>query len=217
MGRRSSAPLPVALRELVGLGENIRLARLRRGLTAGLVAERAGMARDTLRALELGDPGVSLGSLANVLHALGLSSSLSVLAADDVLGRKLQDAQLEERVRPARPRTKKPPRDTVDLASFVGNDLDRLRGQRALVWVASRDWIQTFVPGAPPRERAPEALRVGDEVVITDVLSASEPVFLLVEPVVAVDVAVDGDRGASQRVVMLGDLRIRRPQEELAP
>ena len=217
MGRRSSAPLPVALRELVGLGENIRLARLRRGLTAGLVAERAGMARDTLRALEQGDPGVSLGSLANVLQALGLSSSLSVLAADDVLGRKLQDAQLEERVRPARPRTKKPPRDTVDLASFVGNDLDRLRGQRALVWVASRDWIQTFVPGAPPRERAPEALRVGDEVVITDVLSASEPVFLLVEPVVAVDVAVDGDRGASQRVVMLGDLRIRRPQEELAP
>lgn len=217
MGRRSSAPLPVAQRELVGLGENIRLARLRRGLTAGLVAERAGMARDTLRALEQGDPGVSLGSLANVLQALGLSSSLSVLAADDVLGRKLQDAQLEERIRPARPRTKKPPRDTVDLASFVGNDLDRLRGQRALVWVASRDWIQTFVPGAPPRERAPEALRVGDEVVITDVLSASEPVFLLVEPVVDVDVAVDGDRGASQRVVMLGDLRIRRPQEELAP
>ena len=41
---------------------------------------------------------------------------------------------------------------------------DDLRGQRALVWVASRDWIQTFVPGAPPRERAPEALRVGDEV-----------------------------------------------------
>ena len=41
--------------------------------------------------------------------------------------------------------------------------------------------------------------------------------FLQVEPVVDVAVAVDGDRGASQRVVMLGDLRIRRPQEELAP
>jgi transcriptional regulator with XRE-family HTH domain len=217
MGRRTSAPFPVVHGALVGLGQNIRLARLRRGLTAALVAERAGMARDTLRALEQGDPGVSLGSLANVLHALGLSSSLSVLAADDVLGRKLQDAQLEESIRPARPRTKKPPRDTVDLASVVGNDLDRLRGQRALVWVASRDWVQTFLPGAPPRERAPEALRVGDEVVITDVLSASEPVFLLVERAVDVDNAARHDQAGRQRVVMLGDLRIRRPQEELAP
>lgn len=197
MVRKTSPTHPVVQRELVTLGENIRLARLRRGLSAELVAERAGMARDTLRALERGDAGVSLGSLANVLHALGLSKGLSAMAADDELGRKLQDAQLERTVRPSRPRTKKPPADTVDLATFVGMELERACGP-ALVWVASSDWIQTFMPGPPPRDRAPEALRVGDRVIVKEVVSASEPVLLLV------------GTDAGDRVVMLGDLRTWR-------
>jgi transcriptional regulator with XRE-family HTH domain len=194
MGRRSSPPLPIVQRELAALGENIRLARLRRGLSAGLVAERAGMARDTLRAVEQGDAGVSLGSVANVLQALGLAKGLSALAADDELGRKLQDARLDARVRPSRPRAKKPPKGTVDLATVVGVDLDRAIGP-ALVWVAGSDWIQTFLPGAPPRERAPEALRVGDRVTVKAVLSSGDPVFVLV------------DSAAGERVVMLADLR----------
>jgi transcriptional regulator with XRE-family HTH domain len=181
-------------RELTALGGNVRLARLRRGLSAELVAERAGMARDTLRAVEQGDAGVSLGSLANVLQVLGLAKNLSTLAADDELGRKLQDARLEGRARPSRPRTKKPPKGTVDLATRVGVDLGRAIGP-ALVWVAGSDWIQTLMPGAPPRERAPEALRVGDRVTVKAVLSMGEPVFVLV------------DSDAGERVVMLGDLR----------
>jgi len=181
-------------RDLTALGENVRLARLRRGLSAELVAERAGMARDTLRAVEQGDAGVSLGSLANVLQALGLAKNLSALAADDELGRKLQDARLEARTRPSRPRTKKPPKGTVDLATVVGGDLERAIGP-ALVWGAGSDWIQTFMPGAPPRERAPEALRVGDRVMVKALLSTGEPVFVLV------------DSDAGERVVMLADLR----------
>ena len=86
---------PGALRALRRLGENIRLARKRRGLTATLVAERAGMSRPTLRALEHGEPTVTLASLANVLHCLGLEAGLAELAADDDLGRHLQDALLE--------------------------------------------------------------------------------------------------------------------------
>lgn len=63
------------------------------------------------------------------------------------------------------------------------------------MWVAGSDWVQTFMPGAPPRERAPEALRVGDRVTVKAVLSTGEPVLVLV------------DSDAGERVVMLGDLR----------
>lgn len=91
-------------RVLSELGENIRLARLRRGFSMELVAARAGMSRATLSAVERGEPGVTLGSYANVLHSLGLHEDLALVARDDELGRKLQDAELPMRRRaPKRP------------------------------------------------------------------------------------------------------------------
>ncbi|HEX9619010.1 MAG TPA: helix-turn-helix transcriptional regulator [Polyangiaceae bacterium] len=99
MPRKSASPHPAVRRLLRGLGENIRLARLRRGFSMELVAERAGMSRPTLRAVESGEPGVTLGSYANVLHGLGLSEDLALVARDDELGRKLQDAELPTRRR----------------------------------------------------------------------------------------------------------------------
>ncbi|WP_052546265.1 helix-turn-helix domain-containing protein [Enhygromyxa salina] len=102
MARKSNPPLPAVRRLLVGLGENIRLARLRRRLSASLVAERAGMSRTTLAAIERGEPSATLGSYANVLHVLGLHGDLALLARDDELGRKLQDAGLPTRGRPRR-------------------------------------------------------------------------------------------------------------------
>lgn len=79
---------------LAETGENIKLARLRRKLSAEQVAERANITRVTLLKIEKGSGGVSVSSYAQVLFVLGLEKDLLKLAGDDPLGRKLQDAQL---------------------------------------------------------------------------------------------------------------------------
>ena len=81
-------------RILSELGENIKLARLRRKLSSVQVAERAGISRPTLSAIEKGKPNVSIGLYAQVLFVLRLVDDLSNVASDDELGRKLQDAKL---------------------------------------------------------------------------------------------------------------------------
>jgi DNA-binding XRE family transcriptional regulator len=81
--------------QLLGqMGENIKLARKRRKLTAVQVSERAGIARSTLYLIEKGDASVSLGAYFNVLRVLGLQNDFLKLAADDEFGRKLQDLEL---------------------------------------------------------------------------------------------------------------------------
>ncbi len=94
MARRTHLQHPAVQRLLSGLGGNIRRARLRRGFSMALVSERAGMSRTTLRSIEQGKPGVTLGAYANALYSLGLHQDLALLARDDELGRKLQDAGL---------------------------------------------------------------------------------------------------------------------------
>lgn len=88
------ALLPKHERLLHELGENLRMARLRRNLPSEQVAERAGIARNTLIKIENGDEGVAIGSYLRVLIVLGLEDDLRAVAQDDVLGRKLQDAGL---------------------------------------------------------------------------------------------------------------------------
>lgn len=86
--------LPSVKKVLVTFGENIKLARLRRKLSAEQVAERTGISRKTLWAVETGSPGVAIGTYAKVLFVLGLEKDLLKVAEDDTLGRKLQDAGL---------------------------------------------------------------------------------------------------------------------------
>lgn len=77
------------------MGEQIKLARLRRGISATLAAERAGISRSTLWNVEKGNSSVSMGVYAAVLHAInGMDKDLLLIAKDDELGRKLQDIEL---------------------------------------------------------------------------------------------------------------------------
>jgi transcriptional regulator with XRE-family HTH domain len=85
---------PKSQRILSELGENMRLARLRRKLSSAQVAQRAGIGRSTLVKIEQGHAGVGIGNIVNVLRVLGLEQDLLLLAKDDELGRKLQDANL---------------------------------------------------------------------------------------------------------------------------
>jgi len=95
--------LPTNAKLLKELGQNLRLARKRRKLTAEQVAERSGIARSTLWNIERGDSGVAIGSYMQVLFVLGLEKDINKVASDDLLGRKLEDAKyLQGKMAPAR-------------------------------------------------------------------------------------------------------------------
>ena len=79
---------------LTRLGENIRLARLRRNITMKLQAERAGISLMTLSKIEKGAPTVAIGNYMQVLFSLNLAEDVAKVAADDELGRKFQDIGL---------------------------------------------------------------------------------------------------------------------------
>ena len=95
MNSKSTIIMPETQKILNQMGEQIKLARLRRKLSTKLVAERAGISRSTLWAIERGASSVAIGSYAAVLHALGkMESDFLLVAKDDVLRRKLQDLEL---------------------------------------------------------------------------------------------------------------------------
>ena len=95
--------LPGTENILKTMGEQIKLARLRRDLPAELVAERAGISRSSLWKVENGNPAVAMGIYAAVLHALGnMDTDLLQVAKDDRLGRQLQDLNLLTKKRASR-------------------------------------------------------------------------------------------------------------------
>ena len=93
-------------RSLRKLGLDIRDARRRRGLPTEVVAERAFTSRPTLRRIERGDHGVSIGIYAAVLHALGLLDGLGEIASPsrDEIGLAMASESLPKRARLRRPK-----------------------------------------------------------------------------------------------------------------
>lgn len=94
MRLKSIILLPTANKILTQLGEDIKLARLRRKLSTEQVSERAGISRSTLWQIEKGTPSVAMGAYLQVLFVMGLEKNFLNIANDDTLGRKLQDADL---------------------------------------------------------------------------------------------------------------------------
>ena len=95
MSKKSVVIMPDTQNILINMGEQIKLARLRRNLSTELVSERAGISRATLWAVEKGTPTVAIGTYAAVLHALGgMDKDLEQVARDDEFGRRIQDMKL---------------------------------------------------------------------------------------------------------------------------
>ena len=104
MPRKPPVVFPQEQRLLSQLGERLKLARLRRKLSNAVVAQRSGISRSSLYKVEAGDPGATLGTYLRVMAVLGLEGDINALAADDKVGRKLQDLALEAPTTPLRRR-----------------------------------------------------------------------------------------------------------------
>jgi transcriptional regulator with XRE-family HTH domain len=81
------------------VGEQIKLARLRRNLSIAQVAERATCSPLTVSRIEKGTPTVAIGIYLRVLYALQLDGDILHIAKEDMLGRTLQDLHLKTRER----------------------------------------------------------------------------------------------------------------------
>lgn len=110
MAKKVAPLLSSTERLLAEFGERLKLARLRRNITAKQAAERAGMSLMTLRALEAGSSGSTIGAYLAVMQILGMEQDLNQLAAADTLGQHLQDVALltSAKVAPAKPTKAKP-------------------------------------------------------------------------------------------------------------
>jgi transcriptional regulator with XRE-family HTH domain len=102
MKSRKPVLLPSALRILSAMGENIKLARLRRKLSTQQIAERANISRATLWQIEKGSPAVAMGIYCQVLFVLGLEKDLSKVAFEDPAGKKLMEDGLLKKRAPKR-------------------------------------------------------------------------------------------------------------------
>ena len=92
---------PVVARSLTKLGADLAVARRKRHLTVRMMAERTGVAFNTYRRIESGDPKTSLGTYAMALYVLGFGGAFGDLAdvrRDDV-GLLQEEERLPQRVR----------------------------------------------------------------------------------------------------------------------
>lgn len=97
MPSKKQPVFPAERKLLAEFGERLKLARLRRKISAETLAERSSISRMTLHRAEQGSPAVSMGTYLRILAALHLQDDINLLAADDKLGRKLQDIELDSR------------------------------------------------------------------------------------------------------------------------
>ncbi len=78
------------------VGEQIRIARLRRNLSITQVAERATCSPLMVSRMEKGAPTLAIGIYLRVLYALQLDDDILLLAKEDAMGKALQDLSLKK-------------------------------------------------------------------------------------------------------------------------
>jgi len=101
-GRFLESPMPLPVeRALVAAGDDLALARRRRGFSTSSMAERAGISKKTLYRLEHGDSGVSWGTVVRVLNILNLLPELNkaLNTTNDALGLALMNKAVAKRIR----------------------------------------------------------------------------------------------------------------------
>ena len=81
------------------VGEQIRLARLRRNLSVAQIGGRATCSPLTVSRIEKGAPTVAIGIYLRVLYALQLDDDILLLAKEDAMGKAMQDLNLKKRER----------------------------------------------------------------------------------------------------------------------
>lgn len=123
MPKPATTLYPSSARALLALGQRMKDARLRRQFSAETVAARAGITRQTLIKIESGTASVTMGNYFQVLVVLGLDKDINVVARDDVLGRRLQDAELPQRRRAPR-RTAAQMKEDAAALSNGASELD---------------------------------------------------------------------------------------------
>jgi hypothetical protein len=92
---------PQTRRSLVKLGQDLAIARRKRHFTVAMMVERMGVATNTYRRVEHGDPTVAMGAYAMALFVLGFGTAFGELVDPkrDEVGLQLDEARLPQRVR----------------------------------------------------------------------------------------------------------------------
>ena len=159
MAKKTAPLLPSTEERLRQFGERLSLARRRRRLSAKQVCERAGMSPMTLRSLERGGSGVTMGAYLSVMQVLGVDADLDGLVKADPLGRELQDARL--RGAPAAPAIQQPSPIQIQIQQdALAADINRLHkppetGQRwmATGGFADSESLADLIDLPPPRPK----------------------------------------------------------------
>ena len=165
MAKKTSPLLPATNELLRQFADRLRLARLRRRLPARQVAERAGMSPMTLRSLERGGSGVTIGAYLAIMQVLGVERDLDLLGLADPVGRQLQDAQLPLRAHKpvGKPLVAMPPlpvRQAIDQPHSSKREIQKRHepssdGQQ---WIkksgfASADALAALIKSMPPTKK----------------------------------------------------------------
>jgi transcriptional regulator with XRE-family HTH domain len=158
MAKKTAPLLPSTDELLFQFGARLRAARLRRRLPAKQVAERAGMSPMTLRSVERGGSGVTMGAYLAVMQVLGIEKDLNLLAKADPVGRELQDARLPTHSKAA-PRPASVYATPVATASVPTASVSTTELQR-LIESSSQEQLRKIFESLPSEQlrRAIEAL-----------------------------------------------------------